>query len=177
MATPAFGAGRSPAASCAQLSPRNRRRSEPPAETGKTTNRGVSDPPISPVRPFKPRPRRVAHAPRVVSLSDPAATERECLAPASLVRNRRALAFIHREGHNFRHLSLPLARLSGEPRHRDSSRKFRTALPNAAAARTSGDPDHHAVDSGLASALTGASIEPKTGSCVMVRAGPTLTRR
>ena len=27
------------------------------------------------------------------------------------------------------------------------------------------------------SALTGASIEPKAGSCVMVRAGPTLTRR
>jgi hypothetical protein len=106
--------------SCARCPLGTRRRSEPPARTGKTTNRGVSDPPISPVRPFMPRPRRVAHAPCVASLSDPAATERACLAPGLAVRNRRVTAFIYREGHQLPPtLSLPLARLSGRPRHRD----------------------------------------------------------
>jgi len=56
----------------------DRRRSEPPAWTSKTTNRGVSDPPISRVRPFMPRSRGVAHAPRAVSRRNPAAAEPAC---------------------------------------------------------------------------------------------------
>ena len=81
---------------------------------------GRERPPVSPVRPFTPRPRRVAHAPCVTSLSDPAATERACLAPGLAVRNRRGTAFIHERDTNFRPpLSLPLARLSGRPRHRE----------------------------------------------------------
>jgi len=71
-----------------------------------------------------------------------------------------------------------------QPRSRDSRPSHSAPRAPAAHQDRAGDPDHHAVDGGLAlvpvkapsahaggvaSALTGASIEPTTGNYVMVR--------
>ncbi len=78
------------------------------------------------------------------------------------------------------------------PRSCESARAFLQQAPQRRDRSRSNEPDHHAGDGGLAlvpvkaprwrsahargvaSALTGASTEPKTGSCVMVRTGPDL---
>ena len=126
-----------------------RRRFVPPPDRVAASNWGVSDPLIGPsdARPAGPGGRS-RPACRCQCL---ARRQLDVSARGATVRIRREQAFILIEGRQLLAAPMPrpLARLSGEPRHRDNSRNSHGLAQRRDGPHVS-DPDHHAVDGGLA---------------------------